>query len=253
MNFVTAHDGFTLHDLVSYEAKHNAANGEANLDGGDHNRSSNSGVEGPTEDAAINAARARLMRNLLATLLLSQGTPMLLAGDESARTQGGNNNAYCQDSEISWLDWDHGDLQQAQIAFVQRLIELRRANPKLRRNRFYEGSYGDAADQSDVSWLEPGGRKITTRQLGDKAIRCFGMLLDGKDAPVMLIVFNQDPRRFSFRLPAREGITRWECLLDTAEIHGTRKETICEGRIAVEENSVVLLRALSALPATAMV
>ena len=242
VNFVTAHDGFTLHDLVSYEDKHNEANGEDNRDGSDHNRSSNGGVEGPTADAAINAGRVQLMRNMLATLLLSQGTPMLLAGDEFARTQGGNNNAYCQDSEISWLDWNYGDTGKAQVEFVCKLTQLRRQNPALRRNRFYDGSYRDPAEQSDVSWIEPSGKKITTRQLGDKSIRCFGMLLDGDEAEVMLlIVFNQDPHRFSFRLPLPTEVTRWDCLLDTSAASGCRHESY-EGKFAIEANSVMLLR-----------
>ena len=142
VNFVTAHDGFTLRDLVSYNEKHNEANGEDNRDGENHNRSWNCGVEGPTDDPEVIALRARQQRNFLATLLLSQGMPMLLGGDEIGRTQHGNNNAYCQDNEISWFDWDHVD--GALLAFTQRLIDFRRAHPVFRRRRWFQGAVAAA-------------------------------------------------------------------------------------------------------------
>ena len=157
VNFITAHDGFTLQDLVSYNDKHNEANGEDNRDGHSDNLSWNHGVEGPTDDPDILDLRDRQKRNLLSTLLLSQGTPMLLAGDEFGRTQQGNNNAYCQDNEISWVDWNIDDFNRQLIDFVRKLIGIRNAFPILRRNRFLSGEYNQDLDVSDVRWLTPSG------------------------------------------------------------------------------------------------
>ena len=162
VNFVTAHDGFTLNDLVSYDDKHNDANGEGNRDGTSDNRSANHGVEGPTDDPAIVALRERQKRNILATLLFSQGTPMILAGDEFGRTQRGNNNAYCQDSEISWVDWDgRTDSDLALMAFVSRLIGLRRSLPVLRRQRWLDGRFNEQLQVRDVAWIHPAGGDLT--------------------------------------------------------------------------------------------
>ncbi|WP_448639415.1 glycogen debranching protein [Geodermatophilus sp. URMC 63] len=157
VNYVTAHDGFTLRDLVSYERKHNEANGAD--DGTDDNRSDNHGVEGPTDDPGVLALRARQVRNLLATLLLSQGVPMLLGGDEIGRTQGGNNNAYCQDSEVSWFDWDAADTDL--LSFTRRLVALRRAHPALRRRRFFQGRPVLDSDDADLAWFRPDGTPMT--------------------------------------------------------------------------------------------
>ena len=180
VNFVTAHDGFTLHDLVSYNDKHNEANGEDNQDGHSDNLSWNHGVEGPTDDAEIIALRNRQKRNLLATLLLAQGTPMLLAGDEFGRTQQGNNNAYAQDNAISWVDWNITEDGAALIEFVRRVIALRQAFPILRRSRFVTGEYNAELDVKDVRWLTPSATDIEGEQWQDTNARCFGMLLDGR-------------------------------------------------------------------------
>src|SRR3954453_4472549 len=161
VNFVTAHDGFTLSDLVSYEEKHNEANGEGNDDGESHNLSRNYGAEGPTDDPEIRRIRARQGRNIMATLLLSQGVPMILSGDEMRRTQGGNNNAYCQDNETSWLDWDLSAPDSNFLAFVRRMIRLRRGHPALRRKNFFQGRELRGADTKDITWLAPEGREMT--------------------------------------------------------------------------------------------
>ena len=160
VNFITAHDGFTLNDLVSYNERHNEANGEDNHDGQSHNRSWNCGAEGPTDDPAVNELRGRQMRNFLATLLLSQGTPMLLAGDEFARTQRGNNNAYCQDNEISWVDWTLAEANCAQVRFVQSLTALRRRYPILRRNRFLSTVVNEAIGVKEVTWINVSGAEM---------------------------------------------------------------------------------------------
>ena len=200
VNFITAHDGFTLNDLVSYNDKHNEANGEDNRDGHSNNLSWNHGVEGPTDDPEIVALRERQKRNMLATLLLSQGTPMLLAGDEFGRTQHGNNNAYAQDNEITWLDWLGITSQgRALREFARKLIAMRQAFPMLRRGRFLIGAYNEELDVKDVTWLTPAGEEMTTEHWDDGNARCFGMLLDGRaqetgirrrgsDATLLLVV-----------------------------------------------------------------
>jgi len=182
VNFVTAHDGFTLRDLVSYDGKHNLANGEDGRDGSDNNISWNHGAEGETDDAGINALRARQMRNLLATLLLSQGTPMLLAGDEFGHTQHGNNNAYCQDNELTWLDWEAaaGSAPQRQAGFVRRLLRLRRRYPQLRRRRFFMGEYDRAHGLHDIAWYRPDGEAMQEGDWHDGERRALVVCLDGQ-------------------------------------------------------------------------
>src|SRR5690348_1601995 len=175
INFITAHDGFTLNDLVSYNDRHNEANGEDNKDGHADNRSWNCGVEGPTDDEDVNALRDRQRRNFFATLLLSQGTPMLLAGDEFARTQQGNNNAYCQDNEISWVDWEIGEEGEALIRFVQQLTALRHKYPILRRSRFLTGVYNEELGVKDVTWINASGAEMKPEEWGDMSMECFGM------------------------------------------------------------------------------
>ncbi|SDC52784.1 glycogen debranching protein GlgX [Paraburkholderia lycopersici] len=226
VNFVTAHDGFTLHDLVSYNERHNEANGEANRDGHGENLSWNCGAEGPTDAPEIRALRERQKRNFLATLLLSQGTPMLLAGDEFGRTQRGNNNAYCQDNEVSWVDWEGiDDSGRALAEFVRKLTALRHALPVLRRNRFLIGEHNEALDVTDVEWLSPAGVPLATEQWNDPAMRCFGMLIDGRSQTsgimrlasdaTMLIVFNAYHDVVDFTLPTVPGNAQWSCLIDT--------------------------------------
>jgi glycogen operon protein len=225
VNFITAHDGFTLNDLVSYNEKHNEANGEGNRDGSDNNLSWNCGAEGPTDDAEINALRHRQMRNMLATLLLSQGTPMLVAGDEFARTQGGNNNAYCQDDEISWVDWSLAEKEKAQVRFVQRLTGLRRKYPILRRNLFLSGDWNEELGLKDVTWINANGREMEDQHWGDTNMRCFGMLLDGR-SPVsgvkqrgteatLLMIINGHHDLVEFTLPESNGGSSWALLIDT--------------------------------------
>jgi glycogen operon protein len=228
VNFVTAHDGFTLNDLVSYNDKHNEANGEDNRDGSSHNLSFNHGAEGPTTDSAIRAVRERQKRNLLATLILSRGTPMLLAGDEFGHTQRGNNNAYCQDNEISWLEWPEiGDEGQALAAFVRKLTFLRHAFPILRRGRFLTAQWNEELQVKDVTWINADGSEMGQEQWRDPHMRCFGMLLDGRgqesgikrqagDASLLLIV-NSYTDVVKFTLPALVGGSRWLCMVDTSK------------------------------------
>src|SRR6202012_912459 len=179
INFITAHDGFTLNDLASYNEKHNEANGENNEDGSSHNLSWNCGVEGPTDDPEINALRERQMRNMLATLLLSQGMPMLLAGDEFGRTQSGNNNAYCQDNEISWIDWNLDNAAQDLIKFTQSLIAIRNKYPVLRRTRFLTGELNEELGIRDVTWINANGSEMQEANWKDAGMKCFGMLGGG--------------------------------------------------------------------------
>ncbi|GGE52873.1 glycogen operon protein GlgX homolog [Agaricicola taiwanensis] len=207
VNFITAHDGFTLNDLVSYNEKHNEANGEDNRDGHSDNHSFNYGVEGPTDDEGIRAVRQRQMRNLMATLLLSHGTPMILAGDEFARTQNGNNNAYCQDSEISWVNWDIGDKGHGLQDFVARLLALRAERPILRRASFRDGMI--------VTWLNPGGGEQTEEQWDDAGATTVGLRLSTEEDEV-LFLFNPHDGPVPFVLPEREG-RAWTVRVSTAE------------------------------------
>ncbi len=227
INFVTAHDGFTLNDLVTYNEKHNSDNGEENMDGTPNNHSWNCGVEGPTDDPDINALRERQRRNMLATLLLSQGTPMLLAGDEFARTQRGNNNAYCQDNEISWVDWDLCKQNSCMVAFVRALTGLRHKYPILRRNLFLNGEFIEELGVRDVTWINPEGAQMSEEDWHDPGTRCFGMLLDGRaqttgirqrgKEATLLIVFNGHYEPVNFALPDCAGGCAWILLLDTTE------------------------------------
>jgi isoamylase len=226
VNFLTAHDGFTLKDLVTYRDKHNEANGEDNRDGHSNNHSENYGVEGPTDDPAIAEIRLRQMRNMLATLLLARGTPMLLAGDEFGRTQGGNNNAYCQDNEMSWLDWEGIDEKHESLArFTQRLIAIRRALPMLRRGRFLTGEQDEELGVKDVTWITPSGDEMTPDHWSDENARCIGILLDGRaqetgirrvgtDA-TLLLVTNAHHDVVRFTLPSAPSGEEWVCLIDT--------------------------------------
>ena len=225
VNFVTAHDGFTLNDVVSYNTKHNQANGEDNGDGNTNNISWNCGVEGPTDDPAINALRERQIRNMLATLLLSQGTPMLLAGDEFGRTQGGNNNPYNQDNATSWLDWDIGERGQRLVQFVQELTALRHRYPILRRGRYLTGELDPGSGVRDVAWLNALGQEMQQEDWRDGHLRCFGMLLDGRARATgvrrvssdssMLIVLNAHHEGVRFTLPMIAGGTAWRLVFDT--------------------------------------
>jgi glycogen operon protein len=251
VNFVTAHDGFTLNDIVTYDVKHNEANGEDNNDGSSDNRSCNHGVEGPTDDAAINAVRERQIRNMLATLILSQGTPMLLAGDEFGRTQDGNNNAYCQDSEISWLDWDIAEKGQALIRFTRKLIELRHRYPMLRRARFLTGDYNEELGIKDVTWVNANGAEMQPDDWEDGSMKCFGMLMDGRaqvtgvrkrgqDA-ILLLVINGYAGVVDFTLPEVPEANGWVRLVDTNAPDDTKQPEFAFGdTYQVTDRSVLL-------------
>jgi glycogen operon protein len=228
INFVTAHDGFTLNDLVSYNEKHNEENGEQNRDGESHNRSFNFGVEGPTDDPAVVHQREKQKRNFLTTLLLSQGVPMITAGDEMGRTQGGNNNAYCQDNEISWLDWDLDATGQDLLEFTRRVAKLRREHPIFRRRKFFQGTKIRGSEMEDVKWLRPDGREMDDDDWGTSFVRGFGMMLGG-DAMLewddegrrvhddtFLLLFNAAEDAVDFVLPRTPQAARWETVLDTA-------------------------------------
>ncbi len=229
VNFVTAHDGFTLHDLVSYGAKHNEDNGEANRDGSDDNLSWNGGVEGPTDDAKVTALRERQMRNFLATLFLSQGIPMLCGGDEIARTQGGNNNAYCQDNDISWFQWALSRPGVRLLEFTRRVIRLRLDNPVFHRRAFFHGRRVLGAASKDLSWFRPDGKEMTDDDWTSSQNRCVGLRLagdaidevDDMGEPVVgdtfLVLLNAHHQAMPFILPAHEARVRWEPVLDTRD------------------------------------
>ena len=258
INFVTAHDGFTLRDLVSYDDKHNEGNGESNQDGTDDNRSWNCGTEGPSDDAFVNDLRGRQQRNFLATLLLSQGCPMLLSGDEIGRTQGGNNNAYCQDNEISWLDWENVD--QALYDFTQRIIQLRQSQPVLRRRRFFSGAVGRGHARKDVAWFRQGGQEMRDGNWRSRTQSSLGMLLNGDLIPersergdritgdTLLVYLHAGSDPIIWTLPGPAWGAQWEILVDTAlpaEAAGARRMASTE-QFEAAPRSVVVLRRLQA-------
>jgi len=247
INFVTAHDGFTLRDLVSFNDKHNEANGEGNRDGTDDNRSWNCGAEGATDDQGVLDLRGRQQRNFLTTLFLSQGVPMLLGGDEFGRSQGGNNNAWCQDNDISWFDWEHpdGDL----FGFTRRLIELRRSHPVFRRTQFLEGT---GKVLPDVWWMRPDGRRMTRRDWDNTGSRAIGVFLNGDEIRAetahgeevrddsFLVLFNAHFEDIPFRLPARRFGTRWAVELSTGSCQAER--FVPGSEVLVQSRSVAVLR-----------
>ncbi|MET1044887.1 MAG: glycogen debranching protein GlgX [Microbacteriaceae bacterium] len=258
INFVTAHDGFTLRDLVSYNDKHNQANGEGDLDGESHNRSWNSGVEGPTDDAAVLALRSRQQRNFLATLLLSQGVPMILHGDELGRTQQGNNNVYAQDSELSWIDWSAVD--QPLVEFTAAVARLRHEHPTFRRVRYFDGrpvTRGEGEPLPDIVWLTPSGTEMEPEDWDTKFARSVAVFLNGngirgRDArgqPItdvnFLVLFHAAAEPIEFTLPAEQFSATWEIVVDTSG--GVQElETIAAGStLTVEGRSLVVLRAHS--------
>ncbi len=235
VNCITVHDGFTLHDLVSYNDKHNEANEEDNRDGESHNRSWNCGEEGETDDAHVLALRERQKRNFLATLLLSRGVPLLLGGDEMSRTQGGNNNAYCQDNAVSWIDWQRAQQHQALFGFVQALIALRGELPVLRQNEWLTGDE-DAQGVRDIGWYSVWGQDMTQEEWDDPAVRCVAALLDGRcgdePGPTVLLAFNASREAVTFTLPPQpEGTAPWQLRVDTVRGHfeGPDAESIDAG------------------------
>jgi len=256
INFVTAHDGFTIHDLVSYNEKHNEANGENNQDGNNDNLSWNCGVEGPTDDPAIIGLRRRQVRNFLSTLILSGGVPMMLAGDEIGRTQNGNNNAYCQDNEISWIDWDLDRSRQELLEFTRYLIKIFREQPVLRRRHFFQGRKIRGSEVKDLTWFRLDGKEMTEEDWNNSGTRCFGLRLAG-DAieefdergnrvvgDTLLILLNAHYEPLPFVLPAHKPRLRWELLLDTREPVGRGGEQVRRGGevFDLEGRSLALFR-----------
>jgi isoamylase len=251
INFITAHDGFTLRDLVSYNDKHNEANGEDNKDGTDDNRSWNHGVEGPTDDPEINMLRARQQRNFLTTLFLSQGVPMLLGGDEFGRTQGGSNNAWCQDNEISWFNWDAADREL--VEFTKRLIALRQAHPVFRRSKFLTGHEVKDSGLPDVWWFRPDGRRMTQKDWQRDDAHTLGVFLNGEEIPEhtpdgldvvddsFLLLFNAYGESITFTLPTRRFGARWQVEIATGE-GGPRGVVQARAQVPLEGRSLALLR-----------
>ncbi|MGZ5093496.1 MAG: glycogen debranching protein GlgX [Burkholderiales bacterium] len=256
INFVTCHDGFTLHDLVTYNVKHNEANLEDNRDGHNENRSWNCGVEGETDDPAINQLRARQKRNFIATLMLSQGVPMMLGGDEINRTQRGNNNAYCQDNEISWLDWNMTPEKERLLQFFVRMIRLRREHPIFRRQQFFQGRLVQPAGVKDIVWLTPDGTEMTDAQWREPHNRSLGAYLCGeclteKDEharPVtdasFLVLFNAHHEEIPFVLPQLLPESRWLMVMDTAYQDGLARGGALQAgnKYALQGRSLVLLQ-----------
>jgi glycogen operon protein len=258
INFVTCHDGFTLQDLVSYNNKHNSQNLEDNRDGENHNLSWNMGVEGPcVKNLHVIHARDQQKRNFLTTLLFSQGVPMLLAGDEIGRTQNGNNNAYCQDNELSWMNWDIDRHDQEFQAFVSKIIALRKQHPVFHRRHFFQGRRIKGANVKDISWLRPDGEEMTDQEWDMFHARCLGLLLHG-DAieeqdergraivdDTFLLLLNAHSQTVPFRMPQHVGIARWGVVIDTCFADGERpdRRTFNTGQIyPLEARSLTLLK-----------
>ena len=256
INFVTAHDGFTLHDLVSYNEKHNEANGEENRDGDNNNHSWNHGEEGPTSNPDVLTLRRRQMRNMLTTLLLSQGVPMITAGDEWARTQKGNNNAYCQDNEISWLNWEHDEEQRLLLEFTRNLIRLRHDHPVFRRPKFFQGRRIRGSEVRDVMWFNPGGNEMSDEEWNSPFVRCLGVLLSGDTIDVLnfegepirdetfLLLINAHHEPLPFVLPGQEQVC-WQVLLNSASVEGFLShptECVAGDEIEIEGRATILLK-----------
>lgn len=254
VNFITCHDGFTLEDLVSYNGKHNEANGEENRDGTNDNISWNCGAEGPTDDPAILALRDRKKRSFLATLLLSHGVPMLLAGDEFGQSQGGNNNAYCQDNAIAWLDWNHDDRDRALLEFTRRLIQFRRNQPVFQRRRFFHGQAIAGAGAPDIAWFGPDGTEMTDDAWHSGFARSVGVVFYGDSIDIddrgeeisgdpVLLLFNADhANTIPFTLPATEGERRWQLVFDTADPERKNTEFPAAGSYELQPCSLAVLR-----------
>jgi isoamylase len=254
INFIAAHDGFTLHDLVTYADKHNEANGEDNRDGHSHNLSANYGVEGPTDDPAIIEIRERQKRNFLATLFLSQGVSMLCAGDESGRTQSGNNNAYAQDNEISWLDWDLDDRRRTQLEFTRYMIELQKRHPVFQRKKFFQGRRLRGSDVRDLTWLRPDGQEMTDDEWNAGWVRTLGVRFGGdalgevdengdlREDDTLLLLLNAHTEAVEVRLPGEPGMV-WDVLVDTCTTDGRSDATHDAGAcIQLCDRALMLLR-----------
>jgi len=258
INFVTAHDGFTLNDLVSYNDKHNEANGEEKRDGADDNRSWNCGVEGPTDDEEVLELRRRQRRNLMATLLLSQGVPMVLHGDEIGRSQGGNNNVYCQDNEVSWVDWDSRAEERALLEFTSALAAFRQRHPIFRRRRFFEGKPVRSADElRDIEWFTPSGDEMEEQNWEDELGKSIAVFLNGdaiadRDARGMrvtddsfVLAFNAHSEPAEFTLPPEDYGSGWAVVVDssTGAVEEPGAETLgAHATFAVPPRSLVVLQ-----------
>jgi glycogen operon protein len=255
INFVTAHDGFTLNDMVSYNEKHNEANKEGNHDGESHNLSWNCGVEGPTKNSEINELRERQKRNFLATLIFSQGVPMICSGDEYGRTQFGNNNAYCQDNEISWFNWDWEDKHKDLFEFTRELIKIRHDSPVMHRRRFFQGRNIHGMDVTDIRWIGTNGEDMTDEEWKSSYVRTLGMLLNGqvmeeydekgnriKDN-VLLLLVNSYWEAVPHILPENGKKVKWEIIVDTFKPEDSFKNKLIENRkLKLNPRSLVLLR-----------
>jgi glycogen operon protein len=253
VNFVTAHDGFTLNDLVSYEQKRNEANGEGNRDGADDNLSRNWGAEGPTESAYVRRMRERMKRNFLATLLFSEGVRMITMGDEIGRTQDGNNNAYCQDNAISWMNWELSGRDRRLLEFTRHVLSVFRSNPVLRRRSFFTGRPMAADGAKDVSWIRPDGREFTDDDWGDPGNQIIGMLIPGRATdevdergrPVfgdtVLLLLNGGSRSRPFTLPRMERTGMWEEVVNTAR-HDVGTRPVRKPTVTLTAHSVIMIR-----------
>jgi glycogen operon protein len=251
INFLTAHDGFTLRDLVSYNEKHNEANGEDNRDGESHNRSWNCGVEGPTDDPQVNELRSRQQRNFITTLLLSQGIPMILGGDEFGRTQGGNNNAYCQDSEISWYDWNAVD--ESLLEFTRHLIQIHASHPVFRRRRWFQGRplHSRGAGVSDIAWFRPDGQEMSGDDWQQDFARSFGVFLNGGALPELdedgrsieddsfLLIFNAHHDPIEFTIPGPSFGRSWDVAVDT-NVSGSNQALAAGSTLMVTGRSLIV-------------
>jgi glycogen operon protein len=266
VNFITAHDGFTLHDLVSYDNKHNEANGEDNRDGANDNNSCNYGAEGPTDNRAILETRERQQRNLMLTLLASQGVPMICGGDEIGRTQNGNNNAYAQDTEISWFDWNLDEARHTLLDFTRRLVELRREHPNLHRRKFFQDRPIDPGTEErpvnghtekDITWLRPDGAEMTPEEWNQGWVRCIGLQLNGRTLDdvngigeairddTFMILLNPHHEPINFYMPKKTG-SAWEVVIDSAHPKREEKPVVAAGAFhELIPRSTALLRELT--------
>lgn len=256
INFITCHDGFTLQDLVSYNEKHNESNGELDRDGSNDNINWNCGVEGPTDRPEVIALREKQKRNFMATLMFSQGVPMICGGDEIGRTQQGNNNAYCQDNEITWYHWDLGKEQKDFLEFTQNAINIRKTHPVLSRRKFFQGRYLRGSEIKDISWFSPDGHEMTDEEWNAESVRYLGVRLAGNaidelddlgqrvDGDTLLILLNAHHKAVPFVLPAHKKGTRWVPILDTAAKYTERRNRIARGGRShnLKEHSLALFR-----------
>ncbi|NVJ24754.1 MULTISPECIES: glycogen debranching protein GlgX [Myxococcus] len=254
INFVTAHDGFTLHDLVTYSHKHNEANGEHNRDGADDNQSWNCGVEGETEDAGVIALRERQKRNLLASLFLSTGVPMIVAGDEMGRTQRGNNNAYCQDNELSWVDWELDARREKLLEFTRKLIHFRHRQPVLQRRRYFKGTHLWDSEHKDLAWFRPDGSEMSAEDWKKPFVRSLAFLLGGDAIPTpdergqriigdaVLVLLNAHHEPVSFTVPAAATGHRWELALYTADDNRGGEKVTPQGKFELVGRAMAVFR-----------